>query len=77
MVKALSTGKLSSCREGAQRSGSQLGVLAEDEVLKGPCPRRSVASVSRVLSCVDWSPYFSILRKGTRSKYGCMCKGRE
>jgi hypothetical protein len=31
VVRALSAGKHSSCREGAQRSGSQLGLLAEDE----------------------------------------------
>ena len=34
MVRALSSGKLSSCREGAQRSGIQICLLAEDEVLK-------------------------------------------
>ena len=31
-------------------SGSQLHLLAEDEGLKGPCPRRSVASVAHMLS---------------------------
>ena len=31
MVRALSAGKLSSCREGAQRSGIQTCLLAEDE----------------------------------------------
>ena len=50
MVRALSTGKLSSGREGAQRSGAQLCLLAEDEGLKGPCPRSSVASIAHVLS---------------------------
>ena len=55
MVSALSLGKLSSCRAGAQRSGAQLCLLAEDGGLKGPCPKSSVASAVRVLSCVDWS----------------------
>jgi hypothetical protein len=55
VVRALSAGKLSCCREGAQRSGSQLCLLAEDEGPKGPCPRSSVPSVPHVLSCSDWS----------------------
>ena len=84
MVRALSAGKLSSCREGAQKSGAQihllspgvralpgdrlsfdeegaqgsgfqLYILAEDEGLKGPCPRSFAASATHVLSCVDWS----------------------
>jgi hypothetical protein len=40
----------SSGNEGAQGSGSQLCLLAEDEGLTGPCPRSSVASVPHVLS---------------------------
>ena len=32
----LSAGKLSSCREGAQNSGAQPCLLAEDERRKGP-----------------------------------------
>ena len=84
MVRALSAGKLSSCREGAQKSGaqihllipgvralpggqlfsgrevvqgsgSQLCLLAEDEGLKGPCPRNSVASATHMLSSIDRS----------------------
>ena len=57
MVKALSVGKLSSCRERVQSSdsGALIHFLAEDEGLKEPCPRSSVASVAHVLSCVDWS----------------------
>jgi hypothetical protein len=35
VVWVLSAGKLSSCREGAQRSGAQLCLLAEDEGPKG------------------------------------------
>ena len=43
-------GRLFSGKEGAQGSGSQLCLLAEDEGPKGPCPRSSVASVTHVLS---------------------------
>ena len=50
VVRALSAGKLSSPREGAQRSGAQIHLLAEDEGPKGPCPRSSVASITHVLS---------------------------
>ena len=50
-VRAFPVGQLSSGKEGAQRSGFQLCLLAEDEGLKGPCPRSSVASVAHVLSC--------------------------
>jgi len=39
VVRALSADKFSSSRECAQRSGAQLYILAEDEGLKGPCPR--------------------------------------
>ena len=42
-------------REGAQRSVSQLCLLAEDKGLKGPCSRSSVVSVPRVLSYRGWS----------------------
>ena len=49
-VRTLPVGQLSSGKEGAQGSGSQLCLLAEDEGLKGPCPRSSVASVAHVLS---------------------------
>jgi hypothetical protein len=55
VVRALFAGKLSCCREVAQRSGSQLCLLAEDEGLNGSCSRSSVASVAHVLSCSDWS----------------------
>ena len=55
MVRAFSAGKLSSCRKGTQRSGAQLCLLAEEEGLKGPCPRSSVASEACLLSCVVWS----------------------
>jgi hypothetical protein len=53
-VRALPGGWFSSGREGAQMSGIQLYLLAEDEVLKGPCPRSSVASEVCVFSGVDW-----------------------
>jgi hypothetical protein len=41
--------------EGAQRSGAQLCLLAEDEGPKGPCPRSFVASGTHMLSYMDWS----------------------
>jgi hypothetical protein len=49
-IRVLPVGRLSSGKEGAQGSGSQLCLLAEDEGLKGLCPRSSVTSVSHVLS---------------------------
>jgi hypothetical protein len=55
MVRVLSARKLSSCREDAQISQSQLCLLSEDEGPKGPCPRSSGASVAHVLSYTDWS----------------------
>ena len=55
MVRALSGGKFSCCREGAQRSGSQICLLSENEGPKGPCSRSSVASVAHMLFCSDWS----------------------
>ena len=51
--QTLPGGKLSSGREGAQRTEDQLHLLAEEEGLKGSCPRISVPSVTHVLSCVD------------------------
>jgi hypothetical protein len=47
--------------EGAQMSAAQLFFLAEDEALKGPCPRSYVASVACTLSCIDWSLAFFYL----------------
>jgi hypothetical protein len=55
VVRALSTGNLSSGGESVPRSGSQLCLLAEHEDPKGPCPRSCVASASCMLSCADWS----------------------
>ena len=54
-ARALSGGQFSFGMEGGQSSGSQLYLLAEDEGLKRPYQRSSVASVVRVLSCEDWS----------------------
>ena len=52
-VKALPAGRLSSGKEGAQGTGSQLCLLTEDEGPRGPCPRSSVASTAHahVHSC--------------------------
>jgi hypothetical protein len=55
VVKALSEGKLSSGREGAQRSEAHLCLLDKDEGLKRPCPRSSIAFPACILSCADWS----------------------
>jgi hypothetical protein len=49
-IRALPVGRLSSGKEGAQGSWSELCLLAEDEGPMGPCPRSSVASVTLVLS---------------------------
>ena len=49
-IRALPGGQLSSGKEGALGSGSQLCLLAEDEGPKGPCPRSSVASAVHMLS---------------------------
>jgi hypothetical protein len=51
VVRSLFAGKLSSCREGSQRSADKPYLLAEDESMKRPYPRSSVASVALVLSC--------------------------
>ena len=48
-IRALPGGRLFSGREGALGSVSQLHLRAEDEGLKGPCPRSSVASAAHVL----------------------------
>jgi hypothetical protein len=55
VVRAFSAGKLSSGREVGQKSGTQLYLLAEDEVPKGPCPRSSDASVAHMLYFMDRS----------------------
>jgi hypothetical protein len=54
VVRALSEGKLSSCRQGAQRTGAQICLLAEYEGSKGSCTRSPFASVAHVLSSDDW-----------------------
>ena len=53
-VRALPRGRFSSGSEGVQESGFQLCLLAEDEGLKGPCPRNLVASAAHVLFCINW-----------------------
>ena len=42
MIREVSAGKFSSCREGTYRSEALIHLLAEYEGLKGPCPRSSV-----------------------------------
>jgi hypothetical protein len=59
--QTLPGGRLSSGGEGAQRSGSQLCLLAEDEGPKGACPRSFVASAACTLFYADWylqKPFF-------------------
>ena len=62
MVRALSEGKLSSYREGAQISGFRTSLLAEDEGLKQDLSQelccfglsqKLLASVVYILSCTD------------------------
>jgi hypothetical protein len=53
MVRALSAGKLSPCREGAQISGVQTCLLEEDEGLKQGLSQKLLASVFHTLICTD------------------------
>ena len=64
VVRALSADKFSFFREGEQRCGAQLCLLAEDEAPKRPCPSSSVGFEACELSCMDWSlsdPRYKIL----------------
>ena len=53
VVRALSAGRLSSCREGAQKSGLQTCLLAEDESLKQDLSQKLLASLVHTLTCAD------------------------
>jgi hypothetical protein len=55
VVRALSAGRLSSFREGAQISGIQTCLLAEDEGLKQDLSEKLLASVVHTLTCADLS----------------------
>jgi hypothetical protein len=55
VVRVLSVGKLSFCREGEQKSGVQTCLLFEDKGQNRGCPRRCVASAICMLTCTDWS----------------------
>jgi len=55
VVRALSAGKLSSCREGAQISGVQTCLLAEDEGPKQGLSQKLLASIVHTLTCTDYS----------------------
>ena len=55
MVRALSAAKLSSYREGAQISGVQTCLLAEDEGPKQGVSQKLLASVGHTLTCADYS----------------------
>jgi hypothetical protein len=53
MVRVLSAGKLSSYREGAQISGIQTCLLAEDEGPKQGLSQKLLSSVVYTLTCAD------------------------
>ena len=53
VVRALSAGKLSSCREGAQISVDWICLLAEDEGPKQGLSKKLLASVVHNLTCAD------------------------
>jgi hypothetical protein len=53
MVRALSAGKLSSYRKGAQISGVRTCLLAEDEGLKQGLSQKLLASVVHTLTSAD------------------------
>jgi hypothetical protein len=55
VVKALSPGNLSSCREGAQISGVGTCLLAEDEGQKQGLSQKLLASVVHTLTYADYS----------------------
>jgi hypothetical protein len=55
VVRALSAGKLSSCREGAQISVIRTFLLAEDEGLKQGLSQKLLASVVHTLTFADLS----------------------
>ena len=55
VVRALSAGRLSSYREGAQISGVWISLLAEDEGLKQGLSQKLLASVVHTLTCTDLS----------------------
>jgi hypothetical protein len=57
VVRALSAGRLSSFREGAQISGIQTSLLAEDECLKQDLSQKLLASVVHTLTCADKSAW--------------------
>jgi hypothetical protein len=53
VVRALSAGKHSSCREGSQISGVWTFLLAEDEDPKQGLSQKLLASVVHTLTCAD------------------------
>jgi hypothetical protein len=73
VVRVLSAGKLSSCREGAQRSGVQTCLLAEDECLKQEglsqmcCLHSPRADLCRLVSKGAWTQDGSLTCSGTHS----------
>jgi hypothetical protein len=53
VVKALSAGKLSLYREGAQIYGVRTSLLAEDEYVKQDLSQKLLASVVHTLTCTE------------------------
>ena len=55
VVRLLSEGKLSSCKEGAQRSGPSSASWLKMKTGNGPCSRSYVVFAAQALSCLSWS----------------------
>ena len=77
MVRALSAGKLSSYREGAQISGVQTSLLVEDEGPKQDLSQRLfcfglsqklLASVVHTLTCADYFCWSQVIEFLTTSR---------
>jgi hypothetical protein len=84
VVRALSAGRLSSFREGAQISGVQTSLLAEYEGLKLDMSQKLLASVDHTLTCAEYSRGVldpkclpQMLRQSPPSLAGHLSSGRE
>ena len=72
MVRVLSAGKLSSCREGAQISGIQTCLLAEDEGLKQGLSQKICCF------CSLHAHLHRLVSKGSRTQDGSLtCSGGQ
>ena len=71
MVRALSAGRFSSFREGAQIPGVRTCLLAEDEGPKQDLSQKLLASVIHTLTYADlsqWDPGTKVAPSGTQAK---------